>query len=68
MNITSKNKFEPTSVNQIERIHKPTPEEFRQKILSSRKPVIITGKMNDWKAFSFWSVDYLNNLVGNKQI
>lgn len=68
MNITSGNEFEPTSVNQIERIHQPTPEEFKEKIFSSRKPVIITGKMTDWKAFSLWSVDYLNTLVGNKEI
>ncbi|MBD2603282.1 cupin-like domain-containing protein [Scytonema hofmannii FACHB-248] len=68
MNITAQNKFNQTSVNQIERIHKPTLDEFKQKIFSSRKPVIITGKINDWKAYSLWSVDYLNNVVGNKEI
>ncbi len=68
MNRTATNKFNLTSVNQIERIHKPTPEQFKQKILSSRKPVIITGKMTNWKAFYFWSIDYLNTVVGNKEI
>jgi len=66
MNITAKNKFAQTSVNQIERIHKPTLDEF--KIFFERKPVILTGKITDWKAYSLWSVDYLNNLVGDKEI
>ena len=68
MNITAKNKFDQTSANQIERIDNPTLEEFKHKIFSSRKPAIITGKMNDWKALSLWSVDYLNNIVGDKEI
>ena len=68
MNINSKKDFDRTSVNLIERIHKPTTEEFKQKIFHSRKPVIITGKMNDWKASYLWSIDYLNTVVGNKEI
>ncbi|MEC4812263.1 MAG: cupin-like domain-containing protein [Scytonema sp. PMC 1069.18] len=68
MNTTLQNSFDITPENQIERIHKPTPEEFKKNILSSRKPVIITGKMSDWKALSLWSVDYLNTVVGNKEV
>jgi hypothetical protein len=68
MTINAQNKFDQTSLNQIERIHKPTLDEFRKKIFSARKPVIITGKITDWKAYSSWSVDYLNNVVGNQEI
>lgn len=62
------NKLDRTSVNQIERIYKPSLEEFKKKIFSSRKPVIITGKMTDWKALSSWSIEYLNRVVGHKEI
>lgn len=68
MAINVQHNFDTKSINQIERIHKPTVYEFRKKIFSSRKPVIITGKLTDWKSYSLWSVDYLNNLVGNKEI
>ncbi|GAX38631.1 cupin-like domain-containing protein [Nodularia sp. NIES-3585] len=67
MNIRLENKFSQTSVN-IERIHKPTREEFKNKTLSYRKPVIITGKIPDWKAFGLWSIDYLNTVIGNKEV
>jgi hypothetical protein len=68
MNISVKNNFDKTSLNQIERIYQPTLDEFKQKIFPSRKPVIITGKITDWKAYSSWSVDYLKNVVGHKEI
>ncbi|MEN2383867.1 MAG: cupin-like domain-containing protein [Gloeotrichia echinulata DEX184] len=68
MNVSGENNFDQTSVNQVERIHKVTPEEFKRKIVSSRQPVIITGKIASWKASSLWSVDYLNTVVGNKEI
>lgn len=41
---------------------------LEKKIFSSRKPVIITGTVTDWKSYSLWSIEYLNNLVGNKEI
>jgi lysine-specific demethylase 8 len=68
MNVSGENNFDQTSINQVERIHKVTPEEFKRKIVSSRQPVIITGKIASWKASSLWSVDYLNTVVGNKEI
>ena len=68
MNATAENQPIETAINQIERIHQPTPEEFQHKIFPARKPVVITGKMTDWKALSLWSVDYLNTVIGNKEI
>jgi hypothetical protein len=35
MNVSGENNFDQTSVNQVERIHKVTPEEFKRKIVSS---------------------------------
>ena len=68
MNITVENKFNQTSVGQIERIHKPTPEDFKHIALSYKHPVIFTGIVAEWKAFSLWSLDYLNSALANKEI
>ncbi|MFL9458794.1 cupin-like domain-containing protein [Tolypothrix bouteillei VB521301_2] len=68
MNIHVENQVAQNSVNKIERIHNPTPEEFKRATLSYRQPVIVTGKIAEWKAFSLWSIDYLNKVVGNKEI
>ncbi|KYC42616.1 hypothetical protein WA1_15555 [Scytonema hofmannii PCC 7110] len=68
MNIHVENQVAQTSVKKIERIHKPTPEEFKQVTRSYTQPIIITEKIAEWKAFDLWSIDYLNSVVGNKEI
>ncbi|QSJ20131.1 cupin-like domain-containing protein [Nostoc sp. UHCC 0702] len=68
MNITVENKLAQTSGKKIERLHKPTPEEFKRATHSYSQPVIITGKIAEWKAFFLWSIDYLNTVVGDKEI
>ena len=68
MDITWENKFSQTLVGQIERIHKPTLDDFKHIVLSSKHPVIFTGIVAEWKAFSLWSLDYLNTVLGNKEI
>lgn len=55
-------------MNQIERSQQPTREVFQRNFLSPRKPVIITGAMNDWNAISLWTDDYLKTVVGNTQV
>ncbi|TAE58176.1 MAG: cupin-like domain-containing protein [Nostocales cyanobacterium] len=52
----------------IKRIHKPTIEEFKQATDSFSQPVIITGKLEEWKAFDSWSIDYLNKVIGDKEL
>ncbi|BAY25371.1 JmjC domain-containing protein [Calothrix sp. NIES-2100] len=66
--MTVDNKFNQTTVSQIERIHKPTPEDFKSTVLSYKHPVIFTGIVPEWKAFTLWSLDYLNTVLGNKEI
>ncbi|MBP5971598.1 cupin-like domain-containing protein [Brasilonema sp. CT11] len=68
MNITVENNFNQTSIDQIERIHKPTPEDFKRIVLSYKHPVIFTGIVDEWKAYSLWSLDYLNTVLGEKEI
>ena len=52
----------------IERIEKPTLEFFQKYISDFRKPVIITGAINNWKALSLWNADYLNTALGDKKV
>lgn len=68
MNTNAQNKFDLSKEIALKRIHRPTPEEFKQNFLSSRKPVIITGQMSGWKALSLWTADYLNAAVGDTNV
>ena len=60
--------FDSTKATAIERIDRPTPEEFKKNFFSCKKPVIITGKMENWKALSSWTPDYLNSVLGDKEV
>lgn len=57
-----------TTILKIERIENPTKEFFQKQIYTARKPVIITGAINHWKAYSIWTEDYLNTLIGNTDV
>lgn len=52
----------------IERIENPTPEFFQEHISPSRKPVIITGVVNNWQIYSRWTSEYLIGLLGDREI
>lgn len=52
----------------IERIEKPSKDFFEQHIVTSRKPVIITGAIDNWKGYSLWTDDYLDAAVGENQV
>ncbi|MDZ8066255.1 MAG: cupin-like domain-containing protein [Nostoc sp. DedQUE08] len=61
-------KHDFTTVSHIERIEQPTKEEFQRNFLSPRRPVIITGVINDWNALSLWTANYLTTLFSEKQV
>ena len=64
MNTNTQHHLHSIETTAIERIDRPTPEEFKKNFFSCKKPVIITGKMENWKALSLWTPDYLNNAAG----
>ncbi|NET73243.1 MAG: cupin-like domain-containing protein, partial [Sphaerospermopsis sp. SIO1G2] len=68
MNINLDKNTVETSVNTIKRIQNPTLEEFQAATNSFSQPVIITGKMAEWKAFKHWSIDYLSDAIGDKEL
>lgn len=52
----------------IERIEKPTVEEFQHKFVMEDKPVIISGVANQWTACSLWNPDTLKSMFGNVRV
>ncbi|KIO77845.1 hypothetical protein TH53_06820 [Pedobacter lusitanus] len=51
----------------IDRIHRPTEEEFRTKYLNLGKPVLITGVNEDLPQFK-WNFDFLSKELGTSKI
>jgi hypothetical protein len=45
-----------------------TPEDFIEKYLKPRRPVVIKGLTNSWPAREKWTPEYLKQMVGNKVV
>ena len=43
-------------------------EDFKKKYFKPQKPVVIEGFINDWPAFSKWSLDYMKEIAGDKEV
>lgn len=52
----------------IERLYRPTREEFERRFLRPQRPVVITGAMDEWVALKQWSNDYLKARAGGRTI
>lgn len=52
----------------IDRVTDISPEEFREKYLIPRRPVIITGLSQHWPAYRKWTWDFLQQLVGHIKV
>src|SRR5882757_8403520 len=57
--------FKLTPVDVVDTI---TPEDFRNKYLKPRKPVVIRGLTNSWPAREKWTPEYLKQTVGSKVV
>ena len=42
-----------------------TQEEFREKYLIPRKPVVIKNMAKKWPAYQKWTMDYVKEVVGD---
>lgn len=56
------------SITEIGRVHNPTREEFDREFVQKRKPVIITGVADQWRAMSEWTPDYLKATAGQAEV
>lgn len=57
----------PKHVKKCDRLHKPTREEFLAQV-AKRRPAIITGVADDWKAVKTWTWAYLLNHLKNHKV
>jgi len=54
--------------DRIERVEAPTREEFEKNYLNKNKPVVLTGVVDKWGAYSKWDPDYLKSVAGESTI
>jgi jumonji domain-containing protein 7 len=57
----------PAAQGEIERIARPTVEEFQSEIAPAGRPVIITGVVDEWPARQRWTLDFFKSLVGDAE-
>jgi histone arginine demethylase JMJD6 len=50
--------------NQIERRYRPSLSEFTEEFLNPRKPVVISGALDMWKALSRWTPEFFKARYG----
>jgi LPS sulfotransferase NodH len=50
----------------IERRHNLSRDEFRDRYYAANRPVIMQHLMNNWKARTVWTPDYLKSVAGNR--
>jgi Cupin-like domain len=68
MDVDSKDGSRCNASSSVRYVHNPTREELRRESEGYKKPVIITGMISEWPAFERWSIEYLNEKVGHKEV
>lgn len=56
------------NLEQIPRFKTLTKEAFVKDFLRPQKPVVIEQLIEDWPAYSKWSLDYIREVAGNKEV
>jgi hypothetical protein len=55
-------------IEAVERLYRPTLEQFEERYLAPGKPVVLTGAMDDWPALHAWTRPYLACRAGKRQV
>jgi hypothetical protein len=53
---------------EVERVERPSAEQFRRSYDLPMKPVVITGALDDWRAMSDWSHEWFSEKYGGKTV
>jgi len=56
------------NLSQIDRVQTITKEEFLKNYFKPQKPVVIEKFIEDWPAFTKWSLDYMKEVAGDKTV
>lgn len=56
------------NLQEIPRVSKITKEAFIKDYFKPQKPVVIEGFIEDWSAYSKWSLDYMKGIAGDKTV
>jgi len=59
--------FSCTQLRQIERVHKPSVEQFLEDYVRKFKPVIMTGVAEDWPCMK-WTPEYMRSRIGKVKV
>jgi hypothetical protein len=57
-----------TKTDNIDRVHKISYEDFKEKYEKANKPVIMTGMMDDWPALHGWTRERLLEAYGERLV
>lgn len=52
----------------IDRVERPSYDDFRRHYLSPKRPALITGAMGDWPAMQSWDFERIGEKLGDRQI
>jgi peptidyl-lysine (3S)-dioxygenase / protease len=52
---------------EVERVERPSVEQFQREILPAGRPVVITGVAERWPARRRWTLDFFKSLVGDAE-
>ena len=55
-------------LTEIHRVKSITKAEFVKNYLKPQKPVVIENLIGDWPAYDKWSLDYIKEIAGDKEV
>ncbi|MEM6721708.1 MAG: cupin-like domain-containing protein [Bacteroidota bacterium] len=56
------------NLQEIPRVKTITKEDFIQNYFKPQKPVVIESFIEDWPAYTKWSLDYMKEIAGDKEV
>ncbi len=56
------------SAAEVPRISPPSPESFQAEFVEPSRPVILRGAITDWPAMQSWSLEYLKERFGEREL
>jgi hypothetical protein len=57
-----------SKIEEVEVVDRPTAEFFNEEILARPRPVVLTGVMQEWRAVSAWTNNYLKAVIGETDV